>query len=331
MRYFHLHILLPAIVILLLTGCNDDKLLDGTPFDYRQKTTLPGEGRACAVAFAINDKGYVALGRNNAGSLNDCWQYNPATDSWSKKSNFPGTGRVKAIAAVVNGCAYVGLGYCQEIGGTSVSAAYLSDFWMYDPIADQWTRKAEFPIKYTNGCVCYVYNNEIYVGNGYDGTTSSNQFWKYNPTQDKWFSLNQFPGTKRQIAVGSTGTSHFYFGTGFAGYSFNDWWEYFPSTDNWQKRESLPGHGRQNALAFAVGDRYFVATGRYWKGSTEANQYLRADVKEYDPNRNRWIDRGEISNGKRENGIAFTVDGIVYLGLGEDDKGLVNNFWSFKP
>jgi N-acetylneuraminic acid mutarotase len=331
MRYSHLHILLAAIAMLLLSSCNDDKLLDGTPFDYRKKTTLPGEGRACAVAFSINDKGYVALGRNNAGSLNDCWQYDPITDTWLKKSNFPGTGRVKAIAAVVNGCAFVGLGYCQEIGGTSVAAAYLSDFWMYDLVADKWTRKADFPSKYTNGCVSFVYNNEIYVGNGYDGCTSSSEFWKYIPTQDKWIPSNQFPGTKRQIAVGCTGSNHRYFGTGYAGYSLNDWWEYFPATDSWHKREALPGHGRQNTLAFAVGNRYFVATGRYWKGSTESNQYLRADVKEYDPNRNRWIDRGEIPNGKRENGIAFTIDGTVYLGFGEDDNGLVNNFWSFKP
>jgi N-acetylneuraminic acid mutarotase len=331
MRYFHLQILLPSIFILLLSSCNDDKVLDGTPFDYIKKTTIPGEGRACAVAFAIDDKGYVALGRNSAGSLNDCWQYDPTADKWTKKSNYPGTARVKAIAAVVNGNAYVGLGYCQEIGPTSNPSAYLPDFWMYDPVADKWTRKADFPSKYTDGCACFVYNEEIYVGNGYDGSTSSSLFWKYIPSQDKWISLNKFPGTKRQIAVGCTGLNHCYFGTGFAGYSFSDWWEYFPATDSWQKREALPGHGRQNTLAFAVGDRYFVATGRYWKGSVTPNQYLRADVKEYDPNQNRWIDRGEIPNGERENGIAFTINGTVYLGLGEDDNGLVNNFWSFKP
>jgi len=332
MRYSHLHILLPAIVILLLSGCNDDKLLDGTPFDYRQKTTPPGEGRACAVAFSINEKGYVALGRNNSGSLNDCWQYDPSSDSWTKKSNFPGTGRVKAIATVVNGNAYVGLGYCQEVGGSSVPAAYLRDFWMYNPVADQWTRKADFPSKYTNGCASFVYNNEIYVSSGFNGAGGSpREFWKYNPEQNRWIALQKFAGDYREIPIACAGENHCYFGTGYQGKSFNDWWEYFPATDSWQERESLPGHGRQNTLAFAVGDRYFVATGRYWRGNTEANQYLRADVKEYDPNRNKWIDRGEIPNGKRENGIAFTINDTVYLGLGEDDNGLVNNFWSFKP
>jgi N-acetylneuraminic acid mutarotase len=332
MRNLYLHILFTAIGVLLLSSCNNDKLLDGIPFDYRQKTTLPGEGRACAVAFSINDKGYVALGRNNAGSLNDCWQYDPATDSWLKKSNFPGTGRVKAIAAVVNGNAYVGLGYCREIGGFPVAAAYLSDFWMYDPITDKWTRKADFPSKYTNGCTSFVYNNEIYVSFGFNGAGGSpREFWKYNPDQNRWTILKKFVGDYRQIPVACAGTNHCYFGTGYLGKSLNDWWEYYPATDSWKQRKSLPGHGRQNTLAFAVGDRYFVATGRYWRGNSEANQYLRADVKEYDPNRNRWIDRGEIPNGKRENGIAFTIDGTVYLGLGEDDNGFVNNFWSFKP
>ena len=77
---------------------------------YEVITSLPGNGRSAAVAFAINGKGYVALGRDSLGiALNDCWEFDPQTNLWSQKDSFPGTPRVKAMATVVNGKAYVGL------------------------------------------------------------------------------------------------------------------------------------------------------------------------------------------------------------------------------
>jgi len=42
-----------------------------------KKASMPGVGRSSAVGFAINGKGYVALGRKdlNSNTLNDCWEY----------------------------------------------------------------------------------------------------------------------------------------------------------------------------------------------------------------------------------------------------------------
>ncbi|MTK52789.1 kelch repeat-containing protein [Paludibacter sp.] len=331
MKFLRLSIYI-AIPILLFIACNNEKLLERMPFTYIQKNTIPDGGRASAIAFAIAGKGYVALGRNRNGSfLNDCWQYDPATNNWTKRNSFPGKARVKAIAAVANGYAYIGLGYLGLAGGYADSANYATDFWQYDPNYDQWTRKADFPSKFTDACASFVYNNEIYVGSGFNGNGSTCKFWKYLPAEDRWMPLNMFMGESREIAVACNGDNHCYFGTGYQCKSYNDWWEYSPGTDSWKQRQPMPDHGRQNTLAIAVGDRYFVCAGRYWRGSVTANQYLRADVKEYDPSANQWIDRGEIPNGKRENAVAFTINGTVYLGLGEDDNGLVNSFWSFTP
>lgn len=335
MRLFTIAII--GMLGVFLVGCNSSLINDNTaetglPFTFQQKASIPGEGRAAAVSFAINGKGYVALGRNKTGnSLNDCWEYDPDQNIWTQKSSFPGIERVKAIAAVVNNNAYVGLGYSPETGGCSDRAAYLTDFWKYDPANDVWNKKAQFPTKYTDACFCFVSNNEIYVGAGFNGVSFTGEFWKYNPLQDNWTQLKNLPGINRTLAVACADDQHIFFGTGFMTSSANDWWEYSPATDNWSSRKQMPDHGRQNSVALCINNRYFVATGRYWKGSVIANEYVKADIEEYDPINNKWISHGEIPNGKRENAIAFTINGKGYIGFGENDVGMVNSFWSFEP
>ncbi|MBP1639717.1 MAG: Kelch repeat type 1-containing protein [Bacteroidetes bacterium] len=336
MKYCYLPIILP-IVVLLLIGCSNDDLLEGTPFVVEQCAVIPDGGRASAVAFAIGDKGYVALGRNSNGTyLNDCWQYSPGSDTWTQKADFPGKVRVKAVAATVDGIAYAGLGYSPNANGYVDTTAYLKDFWMYDAGQDQWTRRADFPTRFTSACAAFVYDHALYVGSGFGwapGATipsTSPYIWKYTPTENTWTRMPLFPGNQRLAPVGCAGDDHCYFGTGFQMFSYNDWWEYTPSTGKWAQKQSLPGHGRENAVAFTLNNRYIVATGRYFRGNTYPNQYLRSDLLEYDPQTNKWISRGNLAEG-RENAVVFTINGKGYIGFGENDTGLVNNFWCVHP
>ena len=44
-----------------------------------------GAARNAAVGFSIGNFGYLGTGSGTAGSLNDFWQYNPATDIMGAK------------------------------------------------------------------------------------------------------------------------------------------------------------------------------------------------------------------------------------------------------
>lgn len=85
--------------------------------------------RAYTVAFSLDGKGYIAGGLNSAGILNDCWEYNPATDIWTAKNSFHYNmnSRQSAVSYVLNETAYVMTGYA---GGVY---AYLDDIWTFDP------------------------------------------------------------------------------------------------------------------------------------------------------------------------------------------------------
>jgi len=311
-------------------SCNDPADSPYPSITFEKKTAIPGTGRASAVTFVVDGKGYVALGRTatRSGALNDCWMYDPDLDSWSEKAAFPGKARVKAMAAVVNGKAYVGLGYDIDYG--VYTGGNLKDFWMYDPVTDNWLQKDSFPSTATDACVSFVFNDFIYVGEGFNEHSFTNEFWKYDPAKDTWSRLKDFPGINRFGAVICANSEHIFFGTGFDTYNDNDWWEYFPASDSWKQLKAMPDNGRENAISLSINNRFFVSTGRHF-GGNQTGGHLFADILEYDAVRNVWYDRGNIPSGARENAIAFTINGVGYVGQGENDTQMMNDFWSFKP
>lgn len=316
--------------VFLIMGCNEPADSPYAPISFEKKTTLPGKGRASAVVFVIDGKGYVALGRSEirSGALNDCWQYDPVVDSWTQKASYPGIPRVKAMAAVVDGKAYVGLGY--NIEKSVYTGGNLSDLWMYDPVTDNWLQKKSYPSSATDACASFVLNNEIYVGEGFNESEFTNEFWKYNTAQDTWTRLKDFPSLSRMGSVICAGNDHIYFGTGFRTINFNDWWEYFPKTDSWKQLKTMPDNGRVNAVSMTINNRYFVSTGRHFAGDLTGGKVL-SDIVEYDGVRNVWYERGNIPSGGRENAISFVINGKGYIGLGENDTEVLNDFWCFNP
>ena len=317
-------------LLLVLISCNNAADSPYPTITFEKKTPMPGIGRASSVAFVIDGKAYVTLGRNAeyTDSLKDCWQYDPNNDSWTKKASFPGIGRVNAMATVLNDTAYVGLGFRRNQG--AYTGGVLTDFWMYDAKNDSWTRKADLPSKAANACVSFTYNNCVYVGSGFDNSYFSREFWKYIPSQNKWVALKDFEGAHRACAVACSNGEHIFFGTGYRTLSETDWWEYFPINDSWKKLKSMPDDGRENAVSLAINKRIFVATGRHF-GGPETGGNVKSDILEYDIARNVWYERGNLPAEGRENSISFTINGKGYIGFGDNDTNVLNDFWSFQP
>jgi N-acetylneuraminic acid mutarotase len=328
------HTFFSLIFGLTLFSCNEAAISPYPNIQFTRKSVIPGVGRSSAVSFVINGKGYVALGRNadRSGQLNDCWEYNPATDSWSEKSIFPGKARVKAMAATVNDKAYVGLGFDLNYPVYSnIDSSYLKDFWMYDPVSDNWTRKADFPSLATDGCVSYADDKYVYVAGGFNGHGFTNEYWKYDTDSDKWTRLANFKSNPARFGgVLCKSTDKIYYGTGYCTWNQNDWWEYTPTNGNWKQLKSMPDDGRENGVGLTIDNRFIVLTGKHFAGNLTGGRTL-SDIMEYDVTKDVWYDRGNIPAQSRANAIAFTIDGIGYIGFGDNDSTVINDFWSFKP
>lgn len=88
----------------------------------------PVEGplpRMESCGFGLNGKGYVITGVtiSSGDNYKDFWEYEPASNQWTRLEDFPGTARRYLSATIMNGYAYVGLG----TNGTN-----FKDFWRYD-------------------------------------------------------------------------------------------------------------------------------------------------------------------------------------------------------
>ncbi len=327
MKKYHSFLIL--LISCFLYSCNSVVESPYADLVLEQKTGLPDGGLSSAVAFVIQNKAYVTLGRVDANTLsNACYEFNPVTNNWTKSTDFPGAGRVNAIAAVVNGNAYVGLGFT-NIAGIYQQSSYLKDFWCFNPTDNTWTQKADYPAISTDKAVCFVYNDEIYVGYGFRGTSFSEDMWKYSPVSDTWTKLNSGDPMSRSGAVISSNGESVFFGTGYRAKNINDWWQFYPETQTWEKRKAMPDNGRENAVSLSIENRFFVATGRNFGGPLTGG-HLKNDILEYDAIKDVWYFRASLKD-VRENAVSFVIGGKAYIGFGENDSTVLNDLWCFKP
>lgn len=121
-----------------LTSFPDFKLwsFDPATNTWLQKASLvmaAGKPATSATVFAINNKGYAAVGAtdttNVAGQLTkkDFFEYDPVVNAWSLKPQVGGPVRYFPCSFAVAGKGYVGMGT-----GNVVSLQHL-DFWQYNP------------------------------------------------------------------------------------------------------------------------------------------------------------------------------------------------------
>ena len=85
--------------------------------------------RRWTSTFIIDDKGYI-VGGNKNGVMNDCWEYDPSSDLWTRKSSFETDmlPRQKATSFVLNDVPYI-------MAGQS-GLGYLDDLWSLEPNAE---------------------------------------------------------------------------------------------------------------------------------------------------------------------------------------------------
>jgi len=201
---------------------------------------LPGDARYGAVAFTVNDKGYVGTGvAANTVYLKDFYCYDPVTSTWSDATSFGGTKRYEAVSFVIDNVAYV-------VTGTKSAKVY--DFWKYDGNANPDN-------------VVWEQLRDIY------DTDDDNSY------DDDYDDIIRYGG----VAFVSGGLG--YVTTGGSGGSGSVTWEYDPSDDTWDEMTSFEGSSRGGAVSFSLNDVGYVLTGSgfsdiwYFEPDAEQDDY----------------------------------------------------------
>lgn len=237
---------------------------------WSQKADYPGSPLMFTANFVIGSKAYVCTGSTTTSPIysKENWQYDQLTNTWTRKADFAGVEHTKCTAFTSAAKGYLGLGTAI----TQNTSFGTKDWWQYDPIADAWTRKSDFPGGKREGAAGFVIDDKGYVCSGYFRSNGSdtwyNDLWKYNPSTDTWTQKADFPGTARHYAVSYSAMSKGFIATG-VGPSIlvnqttllNDSWEYDATSNNWYTLPSIGGGGRYASAGFAIGNSLYIGGG----------------------------------------------------------------------
>lgn len=115
------------------------------PADYSlTKKAMSPEFLPYASAFTLNGKGYIGTGSTDVSK--SLYEYDPATDKWTKKADFGGLARRSAVGFSMKGKGYIGFGEGKEqISPGTFRGIGFNDMWEYDPQTDTWKKFTEHP------------------------------------------------------------------------------------------------------------------------------------------------------------------------------------------
>ncbi|MDQ3050209.1 MAG: T9SS type A sorting domain-containing protein [Bacteroidota bacterium] len=105
------------------------------------------------------------------------------------------------------------------------------DLWQYDPVANSWIQKANFPGVARRNAVGFALGNYGYVGTGWRfiSPSSQNDFYRYDPSGNSWTLAATFPGGGRMYSCATVLGNSAYMGTGYrdtVAILNNDWWRF---------------------------------------------------------------------------------------------------------
>jgi hypothetical protein len=126
------------------------------------------------------------------------------------------------VAFAISGYGYIGVG--------AYAGTLYSDFYEYNPEADSWTQKADYPGNGQDACSGFGLKDRGYIGGGSNQQTWFSDFWEWEQATDVWTALEDFPGSPRAFGTGLEILNKGYMGMGESSSYYHDWWEYTPDT-----------------------------------------------------------------------------------------------------
>jgi N-acetylneuraminic acid mutarotase len=253
------------------------------------------------IGAAANGKVYVfggLLGQSVKGLV---YEYDPATNKWTRKKQMPLPAH--HVAAVD----YRGKIYLFGGGGKVDSAEGnwypLDNSWEYDPVKDTWKALAPMPTA-RGSAVAAVVGGKIYVMGGasvHPGaklasltpalphrSLATNEM--YDPATNKWESRSPMPTARNHASIGAVNGKIYVIGgrvgSVFVNASATDIVEeYDPAIDSWGIARARMPTARSGVAYGTHGGKIYVAGGEYLN-----SQVVGAfrDLEAYDPAANAW-------------------------------------------
>jgi N-acetylneuraminic acid mutarotase len=242
---------------------------------------------------------------------------------WEEVASIPGGNRHHPICFSLDGKGFV---LCGNPDPNETEDPYLDDFYEYDPVLDQWTKKADFPGSPRGFGVGLNYNGKGYAGFGYGSGMYLNDLWEYDAETDEWTRLPDCPCLGRTHPAFLAAQGKIYVGLGGVGTNAKDWWSYDLEDQSWQQEQDFPGVARHHPYYFTVDDIPYVMFGH-------SRNAIHDDVYKFDPLTREWVRLQDFPSHARVAGTHFALNGKGYVVAGDDENHGYDEgeFWEYDP
>ena len=226
----------------------------------------PLSPRVNATACVTDEKVYIGLGFKGKYGVDSCymrdwWEYEPATNQWTRLADYPNSYSDKATSFAGDGELYVGYGFCWN---------YRRDMFRYTIAENRWDSidvqagMFDYPTRSFGGTGCTCQHRH-FMGSGY--YRHSLDWWAELVDGKHWEERTPIPGKTRTLAASAATENHIYVtcglhygGVNTTGDVLRDIRRYDPMTDKWQYVAVLQ-EGMYNHCCFVIGKRVFVGLG----------------------------------------------------------------------
>ncbi|MEO8068188.1 MAG: kelch repeat-containing protein [Flavobacteriales bacterium] len=243
------------------------------------------------------------------------YEYNSSTDVWIQRTALPGLTRygTHGFSIPSTGKGFVVCGWHNNI-----PQVQLNDLWQYDPLADSWTQKTDFPGPPRYSLVSIGTSTKAYAGLGYNPWY--NDWYEYDPATDSWAQKASFPGTVRQAANAFVLNDQVYVGMGATSVGggtsifFNDLYKYDPISDTWTTVAPLPASPRASSYQFSTCGLAYIIGGIGFDQFGLQTMYN--DVWTYDGSLDQWTQLPDFPGLPMNTGTSFAIEGSGFIGFG---------------
>ncbi len=219
---------------------------------------------------------------------------------WTPMKAFPAGGASGLLSFVINDTAY--------IGGDG------SNLYRYDPGKNTWTSFVKLPtgnLRFSG--ISFSINGKGYIGMGVPGTGGLyNDLWELDPSTKKWTRKADFPYPGRDGMIAFVAGGKAYIGAGTDNtLVYSDFFEFDPVANTWTEKEPIPSGPLVFASTFNIKGYGYIIGGSH-NGSTDFN----VTTLKYDHVHNTWMQFTDFTGTPRQSGVAFSLAGKAYYGLG---------------
>lgn len=236
---------------------------------------------------------------------------------WSRMADFPPSGRMAGSGFALDGKIYFGTGlepYLQA----------MKDFWEFDPMTNEWTRKADFPslITYATGLSV---NDMGYFAMGKLNSSYYRSLVRYDPVSNSWQALATNPG-----AASTMDSPGFAINGRLYVPAAGEMYEYNPETNVWTKKSYPAELGYLGGgAAFSINGKGYLGIGWVHGKGVDVSDFF-----EYDPLLDKWTRKASFPGLLRDNATSFSLPngkGYVGMGLAKPQMQYLTDMWEYDP